>query len=94
MKGSYGDISLLKPVSTLIFRDAEYPDIAYFVNGLYITKNLEVIDPGRVPQLLFAKSDNIVFKADQSNQGRGILVFDRASFNFNKISNGAFPRIC
>jgi hypothetical protein len=95
LKGRYGSISGLKPLSGLIFRSDVFPDIAYYVNGLLYTKSFETLNRYELKDLLFEESEKIVFKVDESHQGKGVFILDRSSFDDKTeqgLSNGVFQR--
>jgi len=91
--GGYGKISDLKPLSKHLFRSEVFPDIAYFVNGLFLSGDYSIINENELTELLFNNRDIIVFKIDNSMQGRGVFLFDRSSFDLKRIKilgNGVF----
>ncbi|MDB5788154.1 MAG: sugar-transfer associated ATP-grasp family protein [Caballeronia mineralivorans] len=93
IKGGYGKISDFRCLQSTIFRSAAFPDVAYFVNGLFLTPDNTPVAPHSVKHLLFAGRDEIVFKVDNSLQGRGVFFFHRNSFDLQKmeaLGNGVF----
>ncbi|CAB3665028.1 sugar-transfer associated ATP-grasp domain-containing protein [Trinickia soli] len=93
LKGGYGKVSSLKALQRPIFSCAAFPDIAYFANGLFIAPDNTPIAPDAVHLLLFAGRDTVVFKIDNSMQGKGIFFLDRTTFDVEKIKalgNGVF----
>jgi hypothetical protein len=54
MSGYYGAVSDLKPLSMMMFRCDTFPDIAYFVNGLFYTNDLKVTERHEVRDLWFS----------------------------------------
>src|SRR5215217_4605617 len=95
MKGPYGGVSGLKSLSNLIFKCDSFPDIAYFVNGLFYTNNFELIAEHKMRELLFAESDKVVFKTDNSRQGKGVYFFKKKSLELSSIKlmpNGVFQK--
>jgi hypothetical protein len=93
VKGSYGDISFLKPLTYTIFKSDKFPDIASFVNGLFFAIDNTPINYRDVEDFLFNNAEKIVFKVDDSQQGAGIFFFERKSFDIEKIKllgNGIF----
>jgi len=93
IKGGYGKMSDFRCLQSAIFGRAAFPDLAYFVNGLFLTPDNTPIAPHSVKQLLFADRDEIVFKVDNSLQGRGVFFFQRDSFDLQKVEalgNGVF----
>lgn len=93
LKGAYGVASSLKSLQRTIFQSDAFPDLVYFANGLFIEPDASVIAPESLARRLFAESDCVVFKVDNSLQGRGIFFIDRATFDIEKIKalgNGVF----
>ncbi len=93
LKGGYGKVSSLKSLQCGIFGDNAFPDVAYFANGLFILPGNTVISADSAARRLFAEHDSLVFKVDNSLQGRGIYFFDRTTFDVRKIKalgNGVF----
>src|SRR5260370_6857658 len=84
IKGGYGKISDFRCLQSTIFRSAAFPDVAYFVNGLFLTPDNTPVAPHSVKHLLFAGRDEIVFKVDNSLQGRGVFFFHRTTFAWQK----------
>jgi len=95
MKGPYGKISSLKPLSRIIFSSDTFPDIAYFVNDLFFTSDHIAIHQAEVKEFVFGRAENIVFKLDNSLQGKGVFFFSRENFNVDAIrslGNGVIQR--
>lgn len=93
MKGWYGRVSNLRALTNTVFRSDAFPDVAYYVNGLFLTTDNEPIPERDVTTALFRTSDRVAFKADHSIQGKGIFFFDRGSFDVGRIrslGNGVF----
>lgn len=95
IKGDYGYVSHLKPLAKKLFRTELFPDLAYYVNGLLLSKDDEILHENQLDEFLFRDSDVIVYKADKSLQGRAVLLFTRSSFDITKVKllgNGVFQR--
>lgn len=101
LKGDYGAMSNLKALTHKIFNGrldpssakALFPDRACYVNGLFFSTADEPVSDAHIGEFLFKHSDNVVFKADNSLQGRDIFFFNKASFDISKIQsmgNGVF----
>lgn len=78
-KGTYGYISDCKPLSKSIFNltSSEYfPDIFYFVNGLWFSNNLEVVQLREIERF-FINGEKFVFKVDDSLQGKGVSIISK-----------------
>lgn len=95
LKGWYGKMSSLKPVARLILRGETFPDLAYFTNGLFFTDKCVVIPPQDIAAVIFANTERVVFKTDGSKQGNGFHIFDRRTFDIERIrslGNGVIQR--
>jgi hypothetical protein len=93
MKGWYGQISNLKALTSTVFRSDAFPDVACYVNGLFLGTDNARICERDVAAFLFRETDRVTFKADHSIQGNGVHFFDRSSFDIGKIrslGNGVF----
>jgi len=85
LKGDYGKIANLKALTSKIFNEDAFPDLVYYTNGLFFSRDYEVLQPEKVKDLVFRNSDKIVFKSDNSVRGFGISFFEKASFDVIKI---------
>nr|WKF61690.1 hypothetical protein HUO10_006222 [Paraburkholderia busanensis] len=95
LKGSYGKISDLKPLSRLIFGGEAFPDVAYFANGLFFTDKSVVIPQSELNDVVFRESERVVFKLDASSQGKGVYLFDKGTVDLDTIKalgNGVFQK--
>ncbi|HEX7932915.1 MAG TPA: sugar-transfer associated ATP-grasp domain-containing protein [Paraburkholderia sp.] len=95
MKGGYGKISDLKPMSRAIFGGEAFPDLAYFANGLFFTDRHVVVPEEELERVVFRQSEKVVFKLDGSAQGKGIHFFDRTSFDrklIKSLGNGVIQK--
>ena len=93
LKGNYGLVSDLKPLSKMLFQSELFPDIAYYINGLFFDGNQKIIEPKDIKDLLFRNSDKIIFKLDNSNRGQGIHIITKNIFTIEeifKLGNGVF----
>ncbi|MDG1463329.1 MAG: sugar-transfer associated ATP-grasp domain-containing protein, partial [Gammaproteobacteria bacterium] len=93
IQGLYKNLSPLKASTNQLFQSNVFPDLAYYINGLFLTKNCTVINESDVKDILFSNSELVVYKLENSAQGRGIFFFDRNSFDTKKLQelgNGVF----
>lgn len=93
MKGQYGKISDLKPLSRRLFASDAFPDVAYVVNGLIVSREGTPVARHDLHRILFERSGRAVFKLDHSIQGRGVEVLERESFDAASVDlhrNGVF----
>lgn len=87
IQGDYGKISFLKPLNRKIFGAAFSPDIAFFVNGEWYDPNFVKIQRNVIKAYAFANSERVIYKMDQSFQGLGIRIFDKANFNVIELES-------
>ncbi|MBN3849991.1 hypothetical protein G3N58_24670 [Paraburkholderia sp. Ac-20342] len=95
MKGGYGKISNLKPISQLIFGGDVLPDLAYYVNGLFFTDQSVVVPAHELKDIIFEHTERVVFKLDGSMQGNGVHIFDRTNFDpevIRSLGNGVIQK--
>lgn len=87
IQGDYGKISFLKPLNQKIFKASLSPDIAFFIHGVWYDKDFMKIGKETLAAISFAENERVVFKADQSYQGRGIFIKNRANFEVDELEN-------
>lgn len=95
LKGSYAVVSTLKPLNSAILRSSSFPDVLSFANGVFFDTGYSVLAPDCIESRLFDGQERVIFKIDNSQQGRGIFFFDRKSFDLNEVyrlGNGLFQR--
>ena len=82
VKGQYGRVSSLNCLGEKLFDGAVFPDLLHAVNGAFIRPfDGRVLRPDRLRTYLFNERDRVVFKADSSNQGKGLVFFDEQGFS-------------
>jgi hypothetical protein len=94
-KGSYRRLADLSLLTGRLFQSEAFPDIAYFVNGLFYGKGSEILSADQLQESLFSHGAKVVFKLDGTCQGKGIFFFDKDSFEVNANllpANGVFQR--
>ena len=64
MKGWYGQISNLKALTSTVFRSDAFPDVACYVNGLFLGTDNARICERDVAAFLFRETDRVTFKAE------------------------------
>ncbi len=96
LQGGYGSVSHLKAFNSQLFGHSRFPDLAYQVNGFFISKDYQVISAERLQQLLYDQRDEVVFKKDHSFQGSGVYFMEKNRFEKKKIKslgNGVFQEV-
>ena len=93
IQGDYGNVSHLKGFTNKIFQSPVFPDIAYYTNGLFFSKDYKIIPRNQIKNYLYQHSDVVVFKSDQSAQGKGVIFLSKNLFDdksFSHKGNGVF----
>lgn len=93
LKGDYGAVARLKSLNSTVFSHNSFPDILSYGNGLFFDAECRVLPPDSIRGKLFADQDRVVYKLNNSAQGKGIFFFDRESFDLGTIfqlGNGLF----
>jgi len=86
LKGKYGKITNLNTLNNYIFKSNLFPDIAYYTNGLCLSTDYKIISTEKVKEIVFKRSKKVVFKIDNSQQGKGVYFFDKTNFETKKIA--------
>src|SRR3569832_2498631 len=76
-----------------MLRSDTFLDLFAYVNGIFFDTAYRFVPPDAVKEQLFKEHERVVFKLDNSLQGRGIHFFTRESFSVEQIKrlgNGLF----
>lgn len=96
INGDFRKISDIKTLSKRLFNSENFPDLAYSINGQFYTKKYTPIDHNSLKEILFENgAKEIVFKQENSRQGKGISIVDLSSFDgnaLNGLGNGVFQK--
>jgi len=94
IQGDYGKLSFNNLLSNSFFNTARFPDMAYYVNGQWFSKDLQPIQAAELLQIVFSNGA-ILFKTDHSFQGKGVHLFEKKDFNLEtiqRLGNGVFQK--
>jgi hypothetical protein len=73
-------LSILKTLTNRILDTEALPDLAYVIDGVYFSRDFRPIQEPELVAILFDRHDRAYFKADDSNQGRSIVIMTRKDF--------------
>ncbi|MDG1730911.1 MAG: sugar-transfer associated ATP-grasp domain-containing protein [Algibacter sp.] len=93
LNGEYGTVCNRALVINKLLNDKNSTDIGYYINNLFLSTSNEVLDVEAFKKLLFENNVKVVFKIENSLQGKGIYFFDEKSFDVNyikQLGNGVF----
>lgn len=80
-KGHYGSLVGRRAAPSLIYGGAHSVDLAYRINGRFVTTDFRTLRPDEVADHIFAASDEVIWKLDRSSRGRGVARLTRAGFD-------------
>jgi len=93
LKGDYFEISDRNMITNSLLKLNNSLDICYYVNNLLWSIDYKVLDKKKIKDLLFENNKSIVYKVENSQQGRGVYFFNKENFRFLdliKLGNGVF----
>ena len=96
LQGRYGRVSECRGLNAVMLQSKAFPDILAYVNGIFFDTAYRFVPPDTVHEKLFGNHERVVFKLDNSLQGKGIHFFTPESFSVEKIKrlgNGLFQRV-
>ena len=85
LKGDYGQLGDRNMLTNMLIKPIQSLDVLYYVNNLFWTTDFEVCDEKSVSEILFKETNQIVYKIEDSFQGKGVYFFDSENFALNKI---------
>ncbi|MBY5991709.1 sugar-transfer associated ATP-grasp domain-containing protein [Ferrimonas balearica] len=85
-KGRYHSLSDFGTLSNSLFQVQNQQNIATAVNGLFLGPDMQVMSQETLAERLFQSGDRVVFKADDSYQGKGIHIFHQDRFNMADLT--------
>jgi hypothetical protein len=93
LKGDYGLICNRTAVINKLLGDTNSSDIGYFINHLFLNQDYNILNSDAFKKSLFKNNEKVVFKIENSLQGKGIYFFDEKSFDadhIKQLGNGVF----
>jgi len=82
-----------KTLSGYFISDDSLPDIGYISNNRAFSRTWEIIQPEDFVRFIFRFSEKVVFKSNNSMQGRGVKIFTPGSIGVDdivKLGDGCF----
>lgn len=95
LKGHYGQICNRNAFITKLLEDENSSDLCYYVNRLFVDTSFNKINESDLKSFLFNENDKIVFKIENSLQGKGVYFFTEDDFDLRKVKqlgNGVFQK--
>lgn len=85
LKGNYGEIADFKSLTSRLFDSIHFPDIAYYTNGLWLSPKYQIMSDTQIIELSSSQGEKLVYKVDNSLQGKGVYFIDRDNINIEKL---------
>ena len=95
LKGNYGNISDYNAITKRLFKSDLFPDILYFTNGLWLSNEYQILSEKEIKEIAFTESEKVVYKIDDSLQGRGVSFIGKNDFDsqmIKKLGNGVLQK--
>lgn len=77
LKGNYGAIANFSSLTGRLFKSANFPNVIYLSNGQWLSTDYEVLSKPEALKLIQEETSRLLFKTDNSSQGRGIHFLDK-----------------
>lgn len=93
IQGSYGRASFLKGLNAALFHSDLFPDLAYYLNGIFFDREYQPISPEDIENILFTSANRVIYKVDSSSQGKGVHIITPNTFSqerVKRLGNGSF----
>lgn len=84
LKGAYGGIANLKTLQTALFHSNLFPDLFYYVNDQWLTKEYKIVSQDYVRDYITSNPGKYVYKIDNSQSGKGVFILDE-NLKLNKL---------
>ncbi|WP_424684056.1 sugar-transfer associated ATP-grasp domain-containing protein [Frateuria sp. YIM B11624] len=91
--GDAAKIAQIKSFTGRILDTDALPDLAYAIDGLYYSREYRPVSQQQLVDILFARDERAVFKADNSSQGRSVVFMMRKDFSADRplrLPDGVF----
>jgi hypothetical protein len=85
IQGNYRPLSFMKALHLQLFQEKNPLDLIYYVSGLFLDSNLEVVDKNHVKDILFREDDSAIYKIEKSGRGLGLHWVHKDTFDITKI---------
>jgi hypothetical protein len=89
--GEAAKVVILKTFTNRILNTEALPDLAYVIDGVYYARNFKPLPAAELTDVLFERDERVFFKADNSYQGKSVLIMTREDFpRTARLPDGVF----
>tara|TARA_B100000427_G_C15437794_1_gene563786 strand:+ start:39 stop:1112 length:1074 start_codon:yes stop_codon:yes gene_type:complete len=95
LKGNYGDISTYNSLTTKLFKCADFPNFAYFTNGLWLSPEYNVLSKKEILKTIHNEESRLLYKTDSSSKGKGVYFLKKENLKIDDLEllgNGVMQR--
>ena len=88
-------VSQEKTLASKLLNMNNFPDVAYYISGLFFDSAWEVLSPEKLKGYIFDFNNKIVYKQSNTTMGMGIHIFTQETFSLDaiyKMGNGIFQK--
>ena len=85
LKGNYGKISEYNALTSKFIESDFSPDCLYLVNGLWLSTDYQILSENNITEVAFKNCEKVVYKKDNSTQGRGVYFFEKNNFDIQTL---------
>ena len=96
LDGAFSAPANLKPLANRVLKTNKLPDLLYVNNGIFIEPvNFKIISTADSRSILFSENDTVIFKSNNSLQGKGVRFYTEKEWNAKAIKgkSGVFQRV-
>jgi len=77
LKGNYGKIANSNALNGKLFKCFNFPDLAYFANGLWLSSEYNVLSKKEILNTIQNENFKVLFKTDSSSKGKGVHFLEK-----------------
>jgi hypothetical protein len=78
-------VAEFKSFSDIVFKSEAFPDIAYYIDGFFYNRDLQLISIADLKAIVNETGDKVFLKKDHSKRGNGIAKLGADEINENNI---------
>lgn len=80
-----GEISDVKTLSKKLLQTNMLPDRYYLINNIFYDLDFNIVNENQIKSLVLKEGQDLYFKKDQSNQGKGVIKVTKENFDLKEI---------
>lgn len=85
LKGNYGNIANYNSLTKKLFKCSNFPDFAYFTNGLWLSSEYNVLSKKEVLNTIHSENYKLLYKTDSSSKGKGVHFLEKENLKIDNL---------